>query len=218
MSHYIDIPNLGIVVPKLGFYMAAPSSSSLADALFTSTQQKVLGLLFGQPDRSFFVTEIMGLVKAGSGAVQRELHRLEHAGLVSVQMHGNQKHYQANRKSPLYDEICSIVRKTVGMEEPLRVAVDSLPGTINLALIYGSVAKRIDTSESDVDLLIVADELTLEEVYTALSTAEQVLDRKVNPTLYTSEEFNRRRARGHSFLKRVLEGPVIILSGSIDDE
>jgi predicted nucleotidyltransferase len=85
-------------------------------------------------------------------------------------------------------------------------------------LIYGSVAKRIDTSESDVDLLIVADELTLEEVYTALSTAEQVLDRKVNPTLYTSEEFNRRRARGHSFLKRVLEGPVIILSGSIDDE
>jgi predicted nucleotidyltransferase len=133
-------------------------------------------------------------------------------------MHGNQKHYQANRESPLFEEICGIVRKTVGLEEPLRTAVDSLPGTIHLALIYGSVAKRTDTSASDVDLLIVADELTLEEVYVALSTAEQLLDRKVNPTLYTSEEFNRRRASGNSFLKRALDGPVIVLSGSIDDE
>jgi predicted nucleotidyltransferase len=205
-------------MPKLGLYMTAASSSSLADALFTSTQQKVLGLLFGQPDRSFFVTEIMGLVKAGSGAVQRELHRLERAGLVSVQMHGNQKHYQANRKSPLYDEICSIVQKTVGLEDPLRAAVESLPGTVHLALIYGSVAKRTDTSASDIDLLIVADELTLEDVYAALSPAEQLLDRKINPTFYTGEEFNRRRTRGNSFLKRVLDGPAIILSGSIDGE
>jgi len=218
MSHHIDIPNLGTIIPKLGIIMTAPSSSSLADALFTSTQQKVLGLLFGQPDRSFFVTEIMGLVKAGSGAVQRELHRLERAGLVSVQMHGNQKHYQANRKSPLYDEICSIVQKTVGLEEPLRAAVESLPGTVHLALIYGSVAKRSDTSASDVDLLIVTDSPTLEDVYAALSPAEQLLGRKVNPTVYTSEEFNRRRARGNSFLKRVLDGPMIILSGSIDGE
>ena len=198
--------------------MTVLSSSSLADALFTSTQQKVLGLLFGQPDRSFFVTQVMELAKSGRGAVQRELQRLESSGLVSVQMHGNQKHYQANPDSPLFDEICSIVRKTVGLEEPLRVAVDSLPGTIHLALIYGSVAKRTDTSASDVDLLIVADELTLEGVYAALSTAEQVLDRKVNPTLYTREEFNRRRARGNSFLMRVLDGPVIIRSGSIDGE
>jgi predicted nucleotidyltransferase len=198
--------------------MTAPSSSSLADALFTSTQQKVLGLLFGQPDRSFFVTQAMELAKSGRGAVQRELQRLESAGLVSVQMHGNQKHYQAKSDSPLFDEICSIVQKTVGLQEPLRAAIESLPGTVHLALIYGSIARRTDTSASDVDLLIVADELTLEEVYAALQTAEQVLDRKVNPTLYTSEEFNRRRARGNSFLKRVLDGPVIILSGSIDDE
>lgn len=213
MSHRIDIPNLGTIIPKLGIYMTAPSSSSLADALFTSTQQKVLGLLFGQPDRSFFVTQVMELAKSGRGAVQRELQRLESSGLVSVQMRGNQKHYQANSDSPLFEEICSIVRKTVGLEEPLRVAIESLPETVHLALIYGSVAKRTDTSASDVDLLIVADELTLEEVYAALSPAEDLLDRKVNPTLYSSEEFNRRRARGNSFLKRVLDGPVIVLSG-----
>ena len=133
-------------------------------------------------------------------------------------MHGNQKHYQANRESPLFDEICGIIRKTVGLEEPLKAAVESLPGTVDLALIYGSVAKRADTSASDVDLLIVADNLTLEDVYAVLSPAEQVLDRKVNPTLYTSEEFNRRRARGNPFLKRVLDGPLIILSGSFDGE
>lgn len=218
MSQRVDIPNLGTILPKLGTFMPTTSSSSLADALFTSTQQKVLGLLFGQPDRSFFVTQIMELAKSGRGAVQRELLRLESAGLVSVQMHGNQKHYQANRESPLFEEICGIVRKTVGLEEPLKAAVASLAGNVRLALVYGSVAKRMDTSASDIDLLIVADELTLEEVYVALSTAERVLDREVNPTLYTSEEFDRRRARGNAFLKRVLSGPVIVLSGTIDDE
>ena len=218
MSHHIDIPNLGTIIPRLGISMAATSSSTLADALFTSTQQKVLGLLFGQPGRSFFVTQIMEIAKSGRGAVQRELRRLERAGLVSIEMRGNQKHYQANSESPLFDEICSVVRKTVGLEEPLKVAVGSLAGTVRLALVYGSVAKRLDTSASDVDVLIVADEVTLEDVYAALSVAEQQLDRKVNPTLYTSEEFDRRRARGNAFLKRVLDGPVIMLSGTVDDE
>ena len=194
----------------------ASGRTALADALFTSTQQKVLGLLFGQPDRSFFVTQVMGLAKSGRGAVQRELQRLKSAGLVSVEMHGNQKHYQANSASPLFDEICSIVRKTVGLEAPLKAAVESLPGKIHLALIYGSVARRADTAASDIDLLIVADELTLEEVYAALSPAEELLGRKIQPSLYTSEEFDRRLARGNAFLKRVLEGPVTILFGSVD--
>jgi len=155
---------------------------------------------------------------SGRGSVQRELRRLESAGFVSVQMHGNQKHYQANRDSPLFDELCSIVRKTVGLEEPLKAAVESLPGTLHLALIYGSVAKQTDRSSSDIDLLIVADELTLEEVYAALSPAEESLSRKVNPTLYTRKEFEERRARDNSFLKRVLSGPVLVLSGSLDGE
>lgn len=214
----VDIPNSGTIIPKLGIFMMTDSSISLADALFTSTQQKVLGLLFGQPARSFFVTQIMELAKSGRGAVQRELHRLEAAGLVSVQMRGNQKHYQANRESPLFEELRGIVRKTVGLVDPLRAAVESLPGTVRFGLVYGSVAKRADTSASDVDILIVADKLTLEDVYTALSPAEELLDRKINPTLYTNEEFSRRRARGNPFLKRVLEGPLIVLTGSIDGE
>lgn len=195
-----------------------PRRASLADALFSSTQQKVLGLLFGQPDRSFFVTEIMARVASGRGVVQRELERLASGGLIIPTRVGNQKHFQANRESPLFEELVSIVTKTVGLAEPLKSALESLPGRVKLALIYGSVAKKADSSASDVDLLLVADDLSLEGVYAAVGPAEEQLGRKINPTLYTSEEYARRRKSGHSFLKQVLTGPTLLLAGSVDGE
>ena len=91
----------------------------MADALFSTTQQRVFGLLFGQPERSFYATEIIGLAESGSGAVQRELARLEQSGLVTVRRLGSQKHYQANPDSPLFAELCGIARKTVGLAEPM---------------------------------------------------------------------------------------------------
>ncbi len=191
--------------------------SALADALFTSTQQRVLALLFGQPNRSFFVTELMSLADSGRGAVQRELARLAQSGLVTVSRIGNQKHFQANHDSPLFHELCSIVEKTVGLQEPVRFALEPLAGKICLALIYGSVAKQSDTSSSDIDLLLVSDKLTLETVYTALSPVEKLLDQRVNPTLYTSKEFEQRRRNKNAFLTRVLDGPTITLIGSEND-
>ncbi len=190
--------------------------SALADALFTSTQQRVLALLFGQPNRSFFVTELMSLADSGRGAVQRELGRLAQSGLVTVTKVGSQKHYQANRDSPLFEELCSIIKKTVGLQEPVRAALEPLANKISLALIYGSIAKRSDTAASDIDLLIVSDELTLEEIYAALAPVEKLLDRSVNPTLYTSKEFGHRRKTRNSFVTRVLENPYIVLEGSVD--
>ena len=190
--------------------------TALADALFTLTQQRVLALLFGQPNRSFFVTELMSLAGSGRGAVQRELGRLAHTGLVTITRVGNQKHYQANRDSPLFEELCSIIKKTVGLQEPVRAALEPLAQKISLALIYGSIAKRSDTAASDIDLLIVADELTLEEIYAALAPVEKLLDRSVNPTLYASKEFRHRRKTRNSFVTRVLENPIIVLKGSVD--
>ena len=114
---------MGSNMPKMGRTTTATRrrrERSLADALFSTTQQRVLGLLFGQPDRSFYATEMIGLVGAGSGAVQRELARLEQRGLVTVRRLGTQKHYQANPASPLFAELCAIARKTVGLAEPLR--------------------------------------------------------------------------------------------------
>jgi predicted nucleotidyltransferase len=187
----------------------ANHSSAMADALFTSTQQRVLGFLFGQPDRSFFVTELVVLADSGRGAVQRELARLAESGLVIVTKVGNQKHYQANKDSPLFEELRSIISKTVGLQEPLA-------DRISLAIIYGSIAKGCENAASDVDLLIVADTLTLEEVYAALAPVEKVLDRRINPTLYTSKEFRQRRKAKHPFLTRVLDGQTITLLGSLD--
>ena len=160
---------------------------------------------------------MMALTGAGRGAVQRELQRLAESGLVTITKVGTQKHYQANSESPLFDELCSIVRKTVGLEEPIRGALAPLAKRIRLALIYGSIAKGLDTAASDVDLLVVSDDLTLEDLYRALSPAEAALARKINPTLYTTAEFRRRKSQ-RSFLKRVLEGPTITVLGSIDAE
>ena len=193
-----------------------PSQQSLVDALFTATQQRLLGLLFGQPERSFFVTELIDLANVGRGAVQRELARLARSELVVIERHGSQKHYRANPNSPIYKELCSIVSKTLGIEENLRAALKPLAERLSLALIYGSVAKHSDTASSDIDLLIVSDDLTLEDLYTILSPVEKKLGRQVNPTLYTINEFRERRAEINAFLSRVLAGPTLILQGQID--
>lgn len=194
----------------------AVDQSSLADALFTSTQQKLLGLLFGQPDRSFFVTELIELADVGRGTIQRELARLERAALVTTSRLGNQKHYRANHESPLFTELCSIIQKTSGIAVQIRQALLPLEAQVSLALIYGSIAKQTDHASSDIDLLVVSDVLILEDLYQALSEVEQRLGRQISPTLYTQTQFDTRRASNKVFLRRVLDGPVQILIGDLD--
>ncbi len=191
--------------------------TSLADALFTTTQQRLLALLFGQPGRSFFASELIGLTGSGSGAVQRELKRFTSSGLVTVTSIGRQKHYQANPDCPVFEELSGIVCKTVAVVEPIREALEPLTERIDFALVYGSIAKGSDTAASDIDLLVVADGVTLEEVYAVLSPVETRLDRRISPMLYTSKEFKERRAAGNTFLKSVLAGDHVMLIGGEDD-
>jgi len=190
----------------------------MADALFSSTKKRVLGLLFGQPERSFFTTEIIDRLGAGSGAVQRELRKLADSELVKVSRIGNQKHYQANPDSPIYNELCGLVRKTVGLADPLRAALDPAARDLQLALVYGSVARDQATASSDIDLLLVSDTLSLEQVYRLLAPAEEALGRRVHPTLYTSAEFDERLEKGNPFLKRVLAGRTLLLIGELSSE
>ncbi len=185
--------------------------TSLADALFTTTQQRLLALLYGQHLRSFFASELIELTGSGSGAVQRELKRLSSSGLVTVTRIGKQKHYQANPECPVFDELRSLVVKTVAMVDPIRQALEPFGDRVALALIYGSVARGTDTAASDIDLLVVADEMTLEELYSALAPVETALDRRINPTLYTPAEYEARTAAGNGFLARVLAGEHRIL-------
>jgi len=204
------------LVSKAGRRSSDQRGASLAGVLFSGTQQRVLGLLFGQPERSFFATELIGLAKGGSGAVQRELQRLTESGLVTVRRVGNQKHYQANRAAPIFEELRGIAIKTLGPAEALREALAPLAGRIRAAWVYGSIAKGTDRAQSDIDVLIVADRLTLEEVYKVLEGAEIRLGRKVSPTLYTAKEFERRRTANNPFLAKVLAGERILLIGNED--
>ena len=213
-----SIPNLGIFMPNMGTRrLASPQRSGLADALFSGTKQRVLGLLFGQPARSFYASELIGLAESGSGAVQRELASLAQSGLVNVTAVGNQKHYQANAASPLFEELCGIVLKTVGMAEPLREALEPLMGRIDAAFVYGSVAKRADTARSDIDLMLLGDDVSYGDVFTALDAASGKLGRTVNPTILTRGDFAKRLNAKDSFLTRVLEQPKIWIIGGERD-
>jgi len=226
----LRMPILGMMMPNMGMSVnsvrsrsrrrstrkSGPKSNSatgVAGALFSTTQQRMLGLLFGQPDRRFFANELISLTGSGSGAVQRELRRLTDSGLVTSTKEASRRYFQANAEAPLFSELRSIVLKTVAAADPLRSALAQLASQIDLAIIYGSVAKGRETAVSDVDLLVVSDLLTLEQLYSALVSAEQQLSRKVNVTLYTSAEYRRRLADRNPFLVKVLEGNHIVLTG-----
>lgn len=189
----------------------------MADALFTKTQQRVLGVLFGQPDRSVYASELIRMAGTGSGAAQRELARLEASGLVVSRRVGHQKHYRANTDAPLFAELQSIVLKTVGLAEPLRAALKPLSSSIRAAFVYGSVAKATDRAASDIDLILVSDNLSYGEVFAALERAAKQLGRQVNPTVYTAAEFAKRTQGENAFVTRVLEQPKIWIIGGEDD-
>ena len=197
--------------------MGMTAMSGVADALFSAGQQRVLGLLFGQPERSYYANELIALAGGGSGAIQRELARLERAGLVTTRRVGSQKHFQANTESLLFDELISIVRKTFGLALPLREALAPLGKRITAAFVYGSVAKRSDTARSDIDLMVVSDKLTYASIYAVLEPLHERLGRQVNPTVYSRKELARRLKSGNAFMKRVLDRPKIWIIGAESD-
>ena len=208
-----------MIVPILGMRIRSrrPPRRSLAGALFTKTQQRVLGVLFGDPERSFYASELIRIAGTGSGAAQRELAKLEGGGLVRATRIGHQKHYQANSSSPLYPELRSIVLKTVGLAEPLRDALKPLSSAIRASFVYGSVAKATDRSGSDIDLMVISDTLTYGEVFSALERIATTIGRAVNPTVYTVAEFSKRMREENAFLTRVVEQPKVWIIGSEDD-
>jgi len=188
--------------------------TSLGDSLFSGVQQRVLGVLFGTPDKSFYRNELMRLTGSGKGALQRELDRLEQSGLVTVRPVGNQKHYQANKEAPIFEELRGIVVKTFGVADVVRRALLPLAKEITAAFIFGSIAKRADTSASDIDVLVVSDKLGYQDLIKALLPAEAALGRKINPTIHSRAELARKRKERQSFVVRVLEQPKIFLFGS----
>ncbi len=188
--------------------------TSLGDALFTGTQQRLLALLFGQSERSFFAHELITLTGSGSGAVQRELKRFTESGLVSSKRLGNQRHFQANPNSPIFEELLQIVSKTFGVAEPLRKALRPYEEQITCAFIFGSVSKNKDNTSSDIDVFIVSDRLSHADLVNPLLPTEMQLGRQVNITLYSNDELRKRITSRNSFVLRVLEQPKIWILGN----
>ena len=205
-----------MIVPVMGT-MANATSQGLAGALFSPVQQRVLGLLFGQPGRRFQSAELIRLAQGGTGAVHRQLARLEKSGWVVVTRVGNQKHYQANAECPAFAELQGLIAKTVGLVEPLRRALEPLAVKMRAAFIYGSIAKGTDNAAGDIDLLVVSDELGYPDLFEALQTAEAALGRSMSPNVLSLRDWRTKRLEKGSFAARIAAQPRLFVIGSDDD-
>lgn len=189
---------------------------SLGSALFSRTQQQLLALLFGHPQRSFYLRELIESAGIGRGTVQRELETMTTAGIISVKKIGNQKHYQANVECPIYEELLSIVRKTFGIVDVLRQALLSVNKKIDVAFVYGSVAKGGESAKSDIDLMLIGNKLNYGEVMDLLLKVEGKLGRPVNPTIYTPKQIRDKLKSRDSFVTRVLKQDKLWIKGDQD--
>ena len=190
---------------------------SLPDALFSKVQQRVLALIFSHPERTFYTSEIMRNLASGVGAVDRELSKLVQSGLVTVERIGNQKHYRANQAAPIFDELRGIVEKTIGLAEPIRKSLEPYAQTIKSAFVYGSVAKGADTADSDIDLMVIGDDLNYSDLYAAAQNVEGRLRRKVNPLFLSPEDWQRKTSDKGSVFDKISHSPKIFVIGSEKD-
>jgi predicted nucleotidyltransferase len=193
------------------------AETGLSSALFSNVQARVLALIFGHPERSFYASEIIRNVRSGTGAVERELSRLRDSGLVRVERIGNQKHYRANHRSPIFVELRSIVLKTMGLAEPLRESLAPHAEKIKTAFVYGSVAKGGDSARSDVDLMVIGEDLAYPDLFGGLQKAESILHRQVSPNFLSPQDWRRKLAQKNPFITKISAQPKIFIFGSEDD-
>jgi predicted nucleotidyltransferase len=215
---------MGCIIPDMGTKhsrgertASAAAPVPVADALFTKSQQRVLGVIFGNTARSFYANEVIARAGSGNGAVQRELAKLERSGLVKVTRVGNQKHYQANAEAAVFGPLHELVLKTSGLADVLRAAFVPVSKRIDAAFVYGSIAKGQDTATSDIDLMVVSEDLTYADLFKVLDRASRRLGRTVNPTVYSASELAKRVGQRNSFIVRVLKQPKIWLIGGEND-
>lgn len=197
----------------MGSKKKATATPSIAGALFGATRQAVLRLLLGHADKRFYQRQIVRELGLGSGTVQRELKQLTKSGILTRSVEGRQAYYQANHRCPVFEELRGLVRKTFGMADILQKGLSALKDRIRVSFIYGSMATGEETAESDIDLMVVGDEVSVGQIVSALSDSQYQLQREVNPSVYHTEEFCYKLADGNHFISSVVKGPKIFLIG-----
>jgi predicted nucleotidyltransferase len=191
-------------------------AKALSDVLFGQIRGRILALLYGWPDRAFYVRQIARHVKASAGTVRRELEKLAAVELIVRTQVGTLVFYQVNQHNPVFGEMRALVNKTVGIFNVLRCALEPLSKRVAAAFVYGSVARQEEKAGSDVDLMVIGD-VELDDVFSRLSGAETTLGRTVNPTVYSKHEFKKKLEDGNHFLNGVMEGRKVFLIGNEDE-
>ena len=187
-------------------------TNKLSEIMFGKTRQAVLSLLYGHADESFYLRQIVRVAGGGMGAVQRQVNSLVDAGLVTRTSKGKQIYYQANSKSPVFGELKSIIIKTAGIGDILKIALTPIAQEIDCAFIDGSIARGSEKADSDVDVFVVG-RVTFLDVVAALNKAQEILGREVNPTVYPAREFREKLAKKNHFIKSIMTGEKIYLIG-----
>lgn len=187
--------------------------SQLSDTLFTETQRRLLGLLYGKPERSFYLKELLRMTGMGVATIKRELDRMRAAGMLRMNRIGNQHHYQADPSCPIHDELLAIVRKTLGYTGPIREALAPLADKIEWAFVFGSAASGKDGTGSDIDLMIIGD-ADFSAVVNALYPLQESLGREINPKIYRHSEWADLLAARDAFAGGVMTRPRLDVIGS----
>ena len=190
--------------------------SALASLLFKEYRRQVLGLLLLHPDQAYHMREIARLTHTQPGTLHKELAKLAEAGILKKTLQGNQTYYQADASCIVFDELCSIMRKTSGLTDVLRSALQPLADKLKIAAVYGSIASGNATAGSDIDLLLVGD-AGYAEVVSALYPAQQLLGREINPKLYSANEWQQAVGAQSGFIKQILASPMLPILGDTDD-
>ena len=188
------------------------TETSIATALFGKVRRGILGLLYTHSDESYYLRQIARIVGVGQGAVHRELVNLSGAGLLIRSRRGNLVYYEANRNCPVFADLRGLIVRTAGVADVLRVALAPLADRITAALVYGSVARGAEKTDSDVDVMVIGD-VDFGDIVSALRPAQDQLRREVNPSVFSSAEFRERIASKDHFITSVLREPKVILIG-----
>jgi len=176
-------------------------------------RQKILSYYFTNPASQLYVRQLAAILSEDPGNLSKELCRLENEGVFITETKGNQKHFYLNKRYPLYNELKSILFKTVGVEGRLKDIIGKMKG-VQLSFIYGSYAANKENASSDVDILIVGNP-NENELLERIESAEQALGREINYNVYPAVEFKEKRRREDNFITNILKRPKIILKGDL---
>ncbi len=186
------------------------------NALLPSVRTDILGALLLNPDRWWYMSDLAKHIGRAISSLQRELASLRDAGILESKREGNRVYYRADSDCPIYLELRSIITKTTGLIDQILVVLTPHKKRIQLAFIYGSMARYDDESTSDVDLFIIG-ELGISDLYPSLKEVENQISREITPIIYSAEEFREKLDDGNHFLNSILETERLLILGNADD-